>query len=159
MALAGGVNIITSPNLYQNLFAASFLNPNGSSMAFDAAASGYCRGEGIGLLLLKPLSRAIANGDTVLGTIAGSAVNQNSNCTSITVPHSQSQSSLYNRALTIGRINPNEVTYVEAHGTGEQFFTSNISCHGTVQSSLAPLINQVPRFGPKTYLIIFPAHF
>ena len=124
MALAGGVNIITSPNLYQNLFAASFLNPNGSSMAFDAAASGYCRGEGIGILVLKPLSRAIVNGDSVLGIIAGSAVNQNSNCSSITVPDSRSQSSLYNRALSIGRIHPNEVTYVEAHGTGEQILHS-----------------------------------
>ena len=120
MALAGGVNVITSPNLYQNLSAASFLNPNGSSQAFDAAANGYCRGEGAGILILKPLSRATADGDSVLGLIAASAVNQGSNCSSITVPDSQSQSSLYRRALSIGGIEPKEVTYVEAHGTGEQ---------------------------------------
>lgn len=120
MALAGGVNIITSPNLYQNLSAASFLNPNGASRAFDAAAGGYCRGEGAGVLVLKLLSKAIANGDTVVGVIAASAVNQGSNCSSITVPDSQSQSSLYKRVLSIGRIEPKEVTYVEAHGTGEQ---------------------------------------
>jgi len=120
MALAGGVNVITSPNLYQNLFAASFLNPNGSSRAFDAEAGGYCRGEGAGILTLKLLSRAKADGDTILGVIAGSAVNQGSNSSPITVPDSQSQDSLYRRALAIGRIEPSEVSYVEAHGTGEQ---------------------------------------
>jgi acyl transferase domain-containing protein len=120
MALAGGVNVITSPNLYQNLSAASFLNPNGSSKAFDADAGGYCRGEGAGILTLKLLSRAKADSDTILGVIAGSAVNQGSNSSPITVPDSQSQSSLYRRALSIGRIEPSKVTYVEAHGTGEQ---------------------------------------
>ena len=120
MALAGGVNVITSPHLYQNLSAASFLNPKGSSRAFDADASGYCRGEGAGILTLKLLSRAKADGDTILGVIAGSAVNQGSNCSPITVPDSLSQSSLYKRALSTGRLEPSEVTYVEAHGTGEQ---------------------------------------
>ena len=118
MALAGGVNVITSPNLYQNLSAASFLNPSGSSRAFDASANGYCRGEGAGILVLKPLSQAVADGDFVLGVIAGSAVNQGSNCSPITVPDSQSQRTLYKQALSIGGIEPNEVSYVEAHGTG-----------------------------------------
>ncbi|KAI2465125.1 ketoacyl-synt-domain-containing protein [Annulohypoxylon bovei var. microspora] len=118
MALAGGVNVITSPTLHQNLSGASFLNPNGSSKAFDTMAGGYCRGEGAGILVLKPLSRAIADGDTVLGVIAASAVNQGSNCSSITVPDSRSQSSLYERVLSTARIKPAEVTYVEAHGTG-----------------------------------------
>lgn len=122
MALTGGVNVITSPNLYQNLSAASFLNPNGPSRAFDGASGGYCRGEGVGILVLKSLSRAIDDGDTVLGVIAASAVNQSSNYSSITVPDSQSQSSLYTRALSIGRIEPKDVTYVEAHGTGGQKF-------------------------------------
>ncbi|KAI1452413.1 ketoacyl-synt-domain-containing protein [Annulohypoxylon moriforme] len=118
MALAGGVNVITSPTLHQNLAGASFLNPNGSSRAFDTMAGGYCRGEGAGILVLKPLSRAVADGDTVLGVIAASAVNQGSNCSPITVPDSWSQSSLYERVLTTARIKPTEVTYVEAHGTG-----------------------------------------
>lgn len=119
MALAGGVNVITSPNLHQNLAAASFLNPNGSSRAFDAAAGGYCRGEGAGILVLKPLSKAVAANDNILGVIAGSAVNQGSNCSSITVPDSNSQSALYSRALSVGQIDPQDVTYVEAHGTGK----------------------------------------
>ncbi|KAF5855864.1 hypothetical protein ETB97_008293 [Aspergillus alliaceus] len=120
MALAGGVNVITSPNLHQNLAAASFLNPNGSSRAFDASAGGYCRGEGAGILVLKPLSKAVAAGDNILGVISGSAVNQGSNCTSITVPDSRSQSTLYRHALSLAQIDPAEVTYVEAHGTGTQ---------------------------------------
>jgi len=120
MALAGGVNVISSPHMYQNLAAASFLNPNGASRAFDASGSGYCRGEGAGMLVLKPLSKAIADTDTILGVISGSAVNQGSNCSPITVPVSDSQSSLYRRAMTQGRIEPQDITYVEAHGTGKQ---------------------------------------
>ncbi|KAK2029121.1 hypothetical protein LX32DRAFT_617722 [Colletotrichum zoysiae] len=118
MALAGGVNVITSPALHQNLAAGSFLNTCGSSRAFDDGASGYCRGEGAGILVLKPLSRAVADGDRVLGLLAGSAVNQNSNRSPITVPDSSSQSSLYRRVLDEAGIQPHEVTYVEAHGTG-----------------------------------------
>jgi acyl transferase domain-containing protein len=118
VALAGGVNVITSPNLYQNLMGASFLSPTGSSKAFDASADGYCRGEGAGIVLLKPLSKAVLEGDTILGVIAGSAVNQGSNCSPITVPVSQSQSSLYEQAMSRGGIKPKDVTFVEAHGTG-----------------------------------------
>ena len=118
MAVAGGVNIITSPILHQNLSTASFLNPHGSSRAFDSSASGYCRGEGAGILALKPLSRAVVDGDSILGIIAGSAVNQSSNCSPITVPDSQSQKMLYQKALASGGIDPKDVTYVEAHGTG-----------------------------------------
>ncbi|KFA71272.1 hypothetical protein S40288_08480 [Stachybotrys chartarum IBT 40288] len=119
MALAGGVNVMTSPTLHQNLAAASFLNPKGSSRAFDASAGGYCRGEGAGIIILKPLSEAVADGDRVLGVIAASAINQNSNVSSITVPDSGSQSTLYSRVLHAGKMAPEEVTYVEAHGTGK----------------------------------------
>ncbi|KAI1390570.1 uncharacterized protein F4822DRAFT_436419 [Hypoxylon trugodes] len=118
VAIAGGVNVITSPIFYQNLAAASFLSTTGASKAFDAQANGYCRGEGAGILVLKPLAQAIADNDRILGTIVGSAVNQNTSCSPITVPDSQSQSELYLRALAGGGISPSEVSYVEAHGTG-----------------------------------------
>ncbi|KAI0204033.1 hypothetical protein F4808DRAFT_475527, partial [Astrocystis sublimbata] len=118
MALAGGVNIITSPTLHQNLSGASFLNPNGSSKAFDADANGYCRGEGAGMLVLKPLTKALSDHDHILGVIAGSAINQNSNCSSITVPDSSSQSNLYTRVLSMAGLSSDMVDYVEAHGTG-----------------------------------------
>lgn len=119
MALAGGVNVITSPSMFQNLAGASFLSPTGASKAFDASADGYCRGEGAGILVLKRLSTALADGDLVLGVIAGSAVNQGDNCSAIQVPHSGSQHKLYRQALSRGAVNASDVTYVEAHGTGE----------------------------------------
>lgn len=118
MALAGGVNVITSPALFQNLAAASFLSPTGASKAFDVSANGYCRGEGVGLVMLKPLARALADGDSILAAITGSAVNQGANCSPITVPVPESQSTLYRKALSISGTNPKEVSYVEAHGTG-----------------------------------------
>ncbi|KAL8724681.1 MAG: hypothetical protein Q9166_007815 [cf. Caloplaca sp. 2 TL-2023] len=118
MAVAGGVNVMTSPKLFQNLSAGGFLNPTGASKAFDAGANGYCRGEGAGIVVLKPLKRAVADCDFILGVIAGSAVNQGSNCTPITVPVSESQSALYQQALSSASIQPQEVSYVEAHGTG-----------------------------------------
>lgn len=118
---------MTSPSLHQNLAAASFLNPDGSSKAFDSRAGGYCRGEGAGVLVLKPLSRAVADGDRILGVIAASAVNQGSNCSSITVPDSSSQSSLYHRVLSDAKIKPAEVTYVEAHETGKSDDSSNLN--------------------------------
>ncbi|KAL8662082.1 MAG: hypothetical protein Q9202_005056 [Teloschistes flavicans] len=109
---------MTSPKLFQNLSAGGFLNPTGASKAFDAKANGYCRGEGAGIVVLKPLERAIADHDFVLGVIGGSAVNQGSNCTPITVPVTQSQSALYRQALSCANIKPQEISYVEAHGTG-----------------------------------------
>ena len=117
-ALAGGINIITSPYLHKNLIQAGFLSATGPSKAFDAQADGYCRGEGGGVVVLKKLSRAVVDGDHVFGVIAGSAVNQNHNNSSITIPHSPSQSQLYRKVTSSAGIDPSKVSYVEAHGTG-----------------------------------------
>ncbi|TAQ85363.1 hypothetical protein B7494_g6312 [Chlorociboria aeruginascens] len=117
-ALAGGVNVITSPNLTLNLAGASFLSPTGGCKSFDAKADGYSRGEGAGLIVLKLLSQAITDKDSILGVIAGSAVNQNKNASPITVPHSPSQTSLYNKVSTLAGIDTSDISYVEAHGTG-----------------------------------------
>ncbi len=118
MALAGGVNVITSPNLHLNLAAANFLSLTGASKSFDAKADGYCRGEGAGLVLLKKLSSAMNDNDTILGAIVGTAINQNDNCSPITVPSSSSQTNLYQRVLSLARMKPSQVSFVEAHGTG-----------------------------------------
>jgi len=118
-AVAGGVSLYTNPNFYQNLAAASFLSPTGPTKPFDLRADGYCRGEGIGLVVLKKLSQAIADGDNVIGVIAGSAVNQNRNCTYITVPHGGSQQDLYTKVARQAEIKPKDISYVEAHGTGK----------------------------------------
>ncbi|KAJ4422348.1 Type I Iterative PKS [Gnomoniopsis sp. IMI 355080] len=118
LALAGGVNVITSPALFQNLAGASFLSPTGASKAFDTAANGYCRGEGTGLVLLKSLARARTDGDPILAVITGSAVNHGANSSPITVPVSDSQTALYHKALSVSGTNPKDVSFVEAHGTG-----------------------------------------
>ena len=117
-AIAGGVSVFTSPYFYQNLSSASFLSPTGASKSFDASANGYCRGEGVGLVVLKRLSQAIADGDTVLGTILATSVRQSSNKLPITIPYSASQAALYRKLLSTAGVAAEDVTYVEAHGTG-----------------------------------------
>ncbi|TGO91272.1 hypothetical protein BPOR_0033g00120 [Botrytis porri] len=117
-ALAGGVSLYTSPYFYENLGAASFLSPTGATKPFDAGADGYCRGEGVGIVVLKRLENAIADGDPILGVITGSAVNQSMNSTSITVPNLESQSVLFEKVAALAGSSPSKFTYVEAHGTG-----------------------------------------
>ncbi|KAL3462245.1 hypothetical protein BJX64DRAFT_288576 [Aspergillus heterothallicus] len=118
MALAGGVSFYTNPYFYQNLAAASFLSPTGPTRPFDAKGDGYCRGEGAGLVFLKPLSAAISDHENILGVIAAAAVNQNENSTSITVPHTGSQIELYQKVVWDSGLHAHEISYVEAHGTG-----------------------------------------
>ena len=118
-AIAGGANVFSSPFDYQNLRAAGFLSPSGGCKPFDASADGYCRGEGVGAVVLKPLSTAITENDNILGVIVGSAANQNQNRSHITVPHSGSQFDLYQKVMNLAGVGPDSVTYVEAHGTGE----------------------------------------
>ena len=119
-AIAGGTNIFTSPFDYQNLAAAGFLSPTGACKPFDASADGYCRGEGVGAVVLKSLESAIEEHDNILGVIVGSAVNQNLNDAHITVPCSSSQTTVYNKVLSMANAEPSQVSYVEAHGTGTQ---------------------------------------
>lgn len=117
-AIAGGTNMITSPFDYQNLHAAGFLSPSGQCKPFDANADGYCRGEGVGVIVLKRLEDALNENDNILGVIVGSAANQNHNFSHITVPHSGSQVDLYRKVMSAAGVNPESVSYVEAHGTG-----------------------------------------
>lgn len=119
MALAGGVNVITEPHLFQNLFSAGFLSGRTEmSGAFDATASGYVRGEGVGMLVLKTLSQARLDGDEVLAVISGSAVLQGLNTSPITVPDAASLEAVYRKALARAGVTPLEVDFVEAHGPG-----------------------------------------
>ncbi|KAJ5608144.1 type I iterative polyketide synthase [Penicillium hordei] len=117
-ALAGGVNVLTSPEWFQNLAGASFLSPTGQCKPFDARGDGYCRGEGAGVVFLKRLSSAIADGDQVLGVIASTKVYQNQNCTAITVPNSLSLAGLFGDVVEQARLEPQAISVVEAHGTG-----------------------------------------
>ena len=119
MALAGGINIMSSPTTHQNLATAKFLNSTGTPCrSFDSEGNGYSRGEGCGLVVLKKLSAAIADGDHILGVIPATATKQSDWSSSITVPVSKSQVSLYRRALSRAAMTPGDISYVEAHGTG-----------------------------------------
>ena len=117
-AVAGGTHINTSPLWYQNLAGASFLSKTGACKSFDAAADGYCRGEAVAAVFLKKLSSAITDGDQIIGVIAGTAVQQNQNCTPIVVPNVPSLSGLFENVLEKARLKPEQITVVEAHGTG-----------------------------------------
>ncbi|PVI05037.1 ketoacyl-synt-domain-containing protein [Periconia macrospinosa] len=117
-AVAGGVNIFVSPDTFQNLSAGHFISRTGLSKTFDKAADGYCRGEGVAIVTLKRLSDALRDGDLIRGVIASTAVGQNANQTSITVPHGPSQMSLYRKALRAACLDAREISYIEAHGTG-----------------------------------------
>ncbi len=118
MALAGGVNLTLVPEINVSLCKARMLAPDGRCKTFDATADGYVRGEGCGLVVLKRLSDAHADGDEVLALIRGSAVNHNGPSSGLTVPNGQAQQELLRQAMADAGIGPGAVDYVEAHGTG-----------------------------------------
>ncbi|AKQ65466.1 Malonyl CoA-acyl carrier protein transacylase [Myxococcus hansupus] len=118
MALAGGVNLILSPRSVQLVAKLQALAPDGRSKAFDASANGFTRGEGCGLVVLKRLSDAVADGDHILATVRGSAINQDGRSTGLTTPNVLSQQALIRQALDSAGLKPEHVSYVEAHGTG-----------------------------------------
>ena len=120
MALAGGVNVMTGVHNFLDLAKAGFLSPTGQCKPFDSAANGYCRGEGVGLVVLKLLSQALVDGDQVLGVIPGIATNQGGLSSRITVPCVSAQASLYEKVLDVARMEPSHLSYIEAHGTGTQ---------------------------------------
>ncbi|KAK5653768.1 hypothetical protein OQA88_7925 [Cercophora sp. LCS_1] len=119
-ALAGGVNVITGPDMYLGLARGHFLSQTGGCKPFDASADGYCRAEGCVLFVLKRLSDAVAEGDRIHGVIRDMVINQSGNSHSITHPHSQTQTSLLTRLFEQTKIGPGSVSVVEAHGTGTQ---------------------------------------
>jgi acyl transferase domain-containing protein len=94
------------------------LSVDGRCKAFDAAGNGYVRSEGAGAVVLKPLERALADGDPIYAVILGSAVNQDGHSAGLTVPSENSQKVMLQTALRRAGRSPNSVQYVEAHGTG-----------------------------------------
>lgn len=118
VALAGGVNLILSPEISITSSKARTLSPDGRCKTFDANANGYVRGEGCGMVVLKRLSDALADGDRIYAVIRGSAVNQDGASSGITVPNKAAQSEVIRQALERAGIEADQVDYVEAHGTG-----------------------------------------
>ncbi|HWF68526.1 MAG TPA: type I polyketide synthase, partial [Mycobacterium sp.] len=117
-ALAAGVSLMLSP---ENSVATSqwgMLAPDGRCKTFDADADGYVRSEGCGVVVLKRLSDALRDGDSVLAVVRGSAVNQDGQSSGQTVPSGPAQQAVVRAALAAARLEPSEIDYIEAHGTG-----------------------------------------
>ncbi len=117
-ALAGGVQLVLSPEVTIYLSRIGALSPDGRSKAFSAAADGYGRGEGGGMLVLKRLGDAQRDGDTILALIPGSAVNHDGPSSGLTVPNGLAQAQLLREAVRRAGLEPGGVDWVEAHGTG-----------------------------------------
>ena len=120
LALAGGVNTILSGRLLELRGNAGMLAPDGKCKTFDASANGYVRGEGCGIVVLKRLADAEADGDRVWAVIRGSAVNQDGASPGLTVPNGAAQGRVIEAALSRAGIRPADVDYLEAHGTGTE---------------------------------------
>ncbi len=118
MALAGGVNLILTPEANVVLSKAKMLAPDGRCKTFAASADGYVRSEGCGVVVLKRLADAQSDGDRILAVIRGTAVNQDGRSSGLTAPNVAAQEALIRRALTKAGVAPADVHYVEAHGTG-----------------------------------------
>ncbi|MDG4810842.1 SDR family NAD(P)-dependent oxidoreductase [Micromonospora sp. WMMD1120] len=117
-AIAGGVNVMATPTAHIAFTQAGMLASDGRCKVFDAAADGYVRGEGCGAVLLKPLHRAVADGDHVYAVVRGSAVNHGGRAASLTAPNTAAQARLVVRAWERSGLDPASCSFVETHGTG-----------------------------------------
>jgi len=118
LALAGGVNLVLSPEVTIGLSQMRALSASGRCRTFSAQADGYVRGEGCGIVILKKLSSALADGDTILAVIRGSAVNHDGRSNGLSAPNGQAQRAVIEAALANAGLAPDAIEYVEAHGTG-----------------------------------------
>jgi acyl transferase domain-containing protein/aryl carrier-like protein len=118
VALAGGVNLTLTPDGSVLTSRARMMSFDGRCKTFDSRADGYVRGEGCGMLVLKRLSDAQRDGDTVLALVRGSALNQDGRSSGLTAPNGLAQEAVIRAALANARLQPGDVSYVEAHGTG-----------------------------------------
>ncbi|KAL5395849.1 Type I Iterative PKS [Paraphaeosphaeria minitans] len=119
-ACAGGLNVLTNPDIFSGLSKGQFLSKTGSCKTYDNDADGYCRGDGCGTVILKRYEDAVADKDNILGCILGAATNHSAEAVSITHPHAGAQEYLYKKVLANAGIDAHEISYVEMHGTGTQ---------------------------------------
>lgn len=119
-AIVGGTNILTNPDVTAGLDRGHFLSRTGNCKTFDDGADGYCRGEGVGIVVLKRLRDAQAENDHVYGCILSAVTNHSAEAESITRPHVGAQQALFSQVLAKGGVHPNDISYIEMHGTGTQ---------------------------------------
>ena len=118
IALAGGVTVMIAPDGFIGFSQAGMLSPDGCCRAFDAGANGFVRGEGAGMVLLKPVDRALADGDKIYAVIRATSVNQDGHTNGIMLPGQEAQALLVREACREAGVDPSAIGYVEAHGTG-----------------------------------------
>ncbi|MEW8987767.1 MAG: polyketide synthase, partial [Bacillus sp. (in: firmicutes)] len=118
LAIAGGVNVSIHPNKYLMLGQGKFVSSKGQCESFGEGGDGYVPGEGVGAVLLKPLSKAIADGDHIYGIIKGSTINHGGKTNGYTVPNPNAQAEVIQRAFKEAKVDPRTISYIEAHGTG-----------------------------------------
>ncbi len=121
IAIVGGVNVILTPAMTLFYLRSGLLSPDGHCKAFDAKANGLVRSEGCGVVILKMLSRAVADGNQIYAVIRGTAVNQNGRGNGITSPNRWAQEAVLRKAYRQAGISPGQVQYVETQGTGTIF--------------------------------------
>ncbi|KAL8929785.1 MAG: hypothetical protein Q9208_000929 [Pyrenodesmia sp. 3 TL-2023] len=119
-AIVGGTNILTNPDVTAGLDRGHFLSRTGNCKTFDDGADGYCRGEGVGIVILKRLEDAQAENDPIHACILSAVTNHSAEAESITRPHVGAQQALFSQVLAKGGVHPDDVSYVEMHGTGTQ---------------------------------------
>ena len=112
------LNLLLQAQVFAGFAKSGFLSPDGHCRAFDAQANGYVRGEGAGIVVLKPLSRALADGDPIYAVIRGGAVNQDGRTNGLTAPSGPAQEAVLRAAYRHAGVAPERVDYIEAHGTG-----------------------------------------
>jgi acyl transferase domain-containing protein/acyl carrier protein len=117
-AIVAGVNLLLSPEITVSLRKAGMLSPDGRCRAFDARANGYVRGEGVGVVILRPLSAALAANDRIYAVIRGTAVNQDGKSNGLTAPNPAAQRAVLALACKRANLDPGQIQYVECHGTG-----------------------------------------
>jgi zearalenone synthase (nonreducing iterative type I polyketide synthase) len=120
MAVAGATTILSDPHSFTFLSKAGVLSETGGCKTYRDDADGYCRADFSGAVVLKRLEDAVAHNDNILAVIASSARNHSGNATSITTSDANAQESLFKKVLRNARVNPDDVSYIEMHGTGTQ---------------------------------------
>ncbi|KAL2002415.1 hypothetical protein VTN02DRAFT_6839 [Thermoascus thermophilus] len=143
-AIAGGTNILTNPDNFAGLDRGHFLSTTGNCNPFDDAASGYCRADAVGSVILKRLEDAQADNDPIFGVIAGANTNHCGQTDSITRPHEGDQTSVFKRIIRYANVNPLDISYVEMHGTGTQ--AGDVTEMNSVLSVFVPGRERMPHY-------------